>query len=324
MLSRRTTYGCAALLVAWLGLPSTPVAADGAGFSLENDFIVAQDFWYTHGLAVFADADVARVEGLSLGASLAQRIYTPREIRADPPSPRDVPYAASLLVSLRARWRLGAFALRGGVGFGTLGPRAQGERTQTRIHQLLRIRRPRGWEAQLDLGTVAQAELGGSVALARPLGALQGFFLADAALDAGHLRGGGAVTAALGFGGCLSDGARRGVGPLSPAGFAPTRQANARVALLVGGTLVGIASDAVLDARKAPLASQIDRRGYQAFVFGSVVFEGRYVTGRITQFFETRGFDAAGTNHPAWHRYTRFDVIVPFGRPISRPGNTGG
>jgi hypothetical protein len=170
---RRAAVCAAALLLA----ATAARADDGHRVSAieENDSFFESDDHYTQGLRLgYLGPDVARDSRWNapfdaLGAllpvfpaeagersrryalSFGQSMFTPTVISADPPDPRDRPYAgwlylgASLLQDTDRR-RLEHLELQLGV----VGPAALGKETQRWWHDLIGGTRPEGWDSQLE------------------------------------------------------------------------------------------------------------------------------------------------------------------------------
>jgi hypothetical protein len=134
----------------------------------ENDAYALRetDRWYTNGLSLAwlsaeeslpsplaaLDAGLARIFGPARsrwGLALSQTFFTPVDKRADPPDPRDRPYAGRLFLDLgldrRTANRLDHFGLQ----LGLVGPGAFGEEAQDLTHRILGERTARGWGSQL-------------------------------------------------------------------------------------------------------------------------------------------------------------------------------
>jgi len=138
-------------------------------FNWENDATRGSDRHYTQGARIrYLSSDEAapgwlrnfsemipalwfKSEAIKFGLEVGQELYTPEDLDANPPPPRDQPYAG---------WFYGAFSLqRRGPGLGgfpvmeqfrfdlgIIGPESLAEDTQKVWHG----RDPRGWDYQLD------------------------------------------------------------------------------------------------------------------------------------------------------------------------------
>jgi len=175
-LRRRLAGWGAALLIA--AAPAALRADDGHRLSVieENDSLFFEsDDHYTQGLRLgYLGPDVARdsewnapfdaLGGLlpvfpadaaersrRYALSVGQSFFTPNSISADPPDPRDRPYAgwlylgASLLQDTDRR-RLEHLELQLGV----VGPAALGKPVQRRWHEFIDTTEPEGWDSQLE------------------------------------------------------------------------------------------------------------------------------------------------------------------------------
>jgi hypothetical protein len=129
---------------------------------LDNDKPAGTDRWYSGGIqASLAGPGLRPPEALARpleallpgtpvwGIAVGQLIYTPREIYAATPDPRDRPYAA---------WLYGAVTLQGfgandmtgiELQFGMVGPAAQGRAVQSAAHRAAGLPQPRGWSHQI-------------------------------------------------------------------------------------------------------------------------------------------------------------------------------
>ncbi len=126
------------LRIGYLG----PDVKDGSGWNEPFDFLGGL-------LPVFpaGKAERSRRYGLSFG----QSFFTPSVITANPPDPRDRPYAGWLylgadLLQDTNRRMLEHLELQLGV----VGPAALGERVQRQWHELVDATEPLGWESQLE------------------------------------------------------------------------------------------------------------------------------------------------------------------------------
>ncbi len=159
-----------------LALLATPALAQQAprpdtratlSLGVENDvFGGGTDRYYSNGLLLAlgsASADLPQplawldrqldvLQGpgtLRWGASLNHAIFTPQDIRAAVPDPRDRPYAGLLLGSF-SRHRVTATSLSTvEIQAGVLGPMAGGEQVQNNWHALIGVRKAQGWSSQL-------------------------------------------------------------------------------------------------------------------------------------------------------------------------------
>jgi hypothetical protein len=172
----RLAFCGAALMIA--AAPTALRADDGQRLSIieENDSLFFDsDKHYTQGMRLgYLGPDVAPGSGWNdpfdafagflpvfpagekersrrYGLSLGQNFFTPSVISADPPDPRDRPYAgwlyvgASLLQDTDKRM-LEHLELQLGV----VGPAALGEQVQRQWHELVDATEPLGWDAQLE------------------------------------------------------------------------------------------------------------------------------------------------------------------------------
>ncbi|HEX6092819.1 MAG TPA: lipid A deacylase LpxR family protein, partial [Dongiaceae bacterium] len=171
----RLAFCCAALMIA---APAELRADDGQRLSIieENDSLFFDsDKHYTQGmrlgylgpdvepdsgwnkpfdvlggiLPVFQkeEAERSRRYGLSLG----QNFYTPSVISADPPDPRDRPYAGWLYLGADLLQDTGRRTLEHlELQLGVVGPAALGKQVQRQWHEFVDGTEPEGWAAQLE------------------------------------------------------------------------------------------------------------------------------------------------------------------------------
>jgi lipid A 3-O-deacylase len=134
----------------------------------ENDALAPRpsDHWYTQGFelrylsaplqaapdallfADFLDPTLPRERRFEL--SIGQAIFTPANLRAIPPDPRDRPYAGWLYAGVGLYRQNGHASLdHFELDVGVVGPDALAETVQDRFHALLRQPGPSGWPYQL-------------------------------------------------------------------------------------------------------------------------------------------------------------------------------
>ena len=162
-----------------LAQPAPPRPDTRATLSLgvENDlFGGGTDRYYSNGLLLAlgsASADLPaplawldrQLDGLQgpgvlrWGASLNHAIFTPQDIRAAVPDPRDRPYAGLLLGSFSLHRVTAASLSTVEIQAGILGPAAGGEFVQNNWHGLIGVRKAQGWSAQIPNTPVANLAL---------------------------------------------------------------------------------------------------------------------------------------------------------------------
>ena len=146
-------------------------AEQAVTLTVENDSFLTTDRHYTHGTRLsylhargwepvanflnrFPRGGLENLEKTGLGLALGQNIYTPAEIEIPSLIPDDRPYAGWMYAGLIFQ-RVGT---RGDIAIndyveldlGIVGPEAFGREAQTRWHEIVKARRPRGWDHQLD------------------------------------------------------------------------------------------------------------------------------------------------------------------------------
>ncbi|SDE39751.1 lipid A deacylase LpxR family protein [Rhodospira trueperi] len=141
---------------------------DGAivTFQLENDSFANTDRNYTNGVVIgyspamrdtpWADDLAAFLPLMSAYGrervlfSLGQTMFTPSDITIREPQPDEHPWAGFLFGSMElfseAEHHLDQMSLTVGM----VGPAAQAGITQTIVHDIMHVARPRGWDNQLD------------------------------------------------------------------------------------------------------------------------------------------------------------------------------
>ena len=139
---------------------------------LDNDAFAHEDDGYSHGLSLalvsprlerFSDGPVPAWVGRHLDRfsflegegvrtishSISQRLFTPSDIEAAVPDPRDLPYSALLYLlstaTVQDEDRLRALSL----GLGVVGPLALGEEAQRTVHRWIGSTEPEGWDSQV-------------------------------------------------------------------------------------------------------------------------------------------------------------------------------
>ncbi len=177
---RRIGWGILVWMVAMLSTASTPYAQDDVddrgsfALILENDFIANTDKAYTNGLFFTWSKPWIREEGgtgqekdvvfrltdrLSLtpavnrerrkAFSIGQALYAPDDIKTEVPDPDDFPYAGILTGKINVQYQNDRRADGMGLLLGLIGPSSQGEWVQKRIHDLIGVSDPKGWDYQL-------------------------------------------------------------------------------------------------------------------------------------------------------------------------------
>lgn len=89
-------------------------------------------------------------ETTSIYYSIGQDLYTPEDIKASNPDPKDRPYAAFLYVSTGLTSMTGNHIDDLEATIGIVGPWALGEQTQKFVHDALNADDPSGWDHQLE------------------------------------------------------------------------------------------------------------------------------------------------------------------------------
>jgi lipid A 3-O-deacylase len=169
MLPKRLLVACllaATGSTAQAACPAVPEDCAHAAFIIENDKPSGRDQYYTNGF-LFAWSSRAYEppewlapitgqagrfvagENLRWGLSFGQKMYTPRDTRARIPDPNDRPYAGWLYGALTlissGETQLSSVELQLGV----VGPSALGEQVQNIVHDVIGVRRSRGWDTQI-------------------------------------------------------------------------------------------------------------------------------------------------------------------------------
>ncbi|HTB79471.1 MAG TPA: lipid A deacylase LpxR family protein [Opitutaceae bacterium] len=136
----------------------------------ENDVFANTDRHYTNGVKLsWLSADltswgqtgwrqsflnalpfVNRPEGQkNFGVALGQNIYTPQNISASVPDPKDRPYAGWSYLEFAFISKTPAIADTISIQLGIVGPHSYAEETQRIVHEWIDSTHPRGWDHQL-------------------------------------------------------------------------------------------------------------------------------------------------------------------------------
>lgn len=141
---------------------------------LENDFIVNTDKAYTNGLFFVwtnpwtkenSGSDEKKnfllnmTDRFSLtpsegrerrtAFSFGQAMYAPDNIKTEIPDPDDFPYAGIITGKMNIQYQNRTRSDAIGILIGLVGPDAHGEWSQKRIHNLINVSDPKGWDHQL-------------------------------------------------------------------------------------------------------------------------------------------------------------------------------
>lgn len=273
--------------------PQQPREAPGTfTFQLDNDKIADTDRHYTNGvrigythdtptgqwLATGRDmADLAwfdSTEGLRVGWTVGQDMYTPEDVDAFVPDPTDRPYAGWAYLGLNAQsetlHRLDAVD----VNFGIIGPASNAAQTQNAFHRLINVSVSRGWRKQIhnEAGLlITRTAKYRAVAHDMPWGLsdglggrLQGDWIAHGTAQLGNVRTGAALGATVRLGANLRD----DFGP-TYGGFALAHKRPDRPtwSLFLGGEARAVAWDAFLDGNAFRDSPDVNKKPY--------VLEGR-------------------------------------------------
>lgn len=158
------------------GLVRSEEAGGGTLYlTFDNDFVAGSDDGYTSGFqlgyvsaghASFAAAPLVPdgvgrwLDGVGpfayperqrfVAYSLAQRMFTPRDIEREDVVEDDLPYTGLLALSGTVAAQSRAHLDAATVTIGVVGEPALGEPTQRHLHHVMGNREPRGWDHQLD------------------------------------------------------------------------------------------------------------------------------------------------------------------------------
>lgn len=160
----RRIIGCGLALVLW-GVAGQ-AGAQTFGVWLDNDIVGGTDRYYTNGIQfhyITPSKPLLGVGGWAdwipgspdtperrWGFAVGQKLFTPEDIQADPPSAKDRPYAGWLYGRASALATTPTQADRFEIDFGVVGPAAMGKETQQFVHKVLPGQiKPAGWAAQL-------------------------------------------------------------------------------------------------------------------------------------------------------------------------------
>ena len=84
-----------------------------------------------------------------IGISLGQNIYTPQNLTASPPDPKDRPYAGWTYLEFAFVSKTPVIADTISIQLGMVGPDSYAQQSQTIVHKLIDSAHPRGWNYQL-------------------------------------------------------------------------------------------------------------------------------------------------------------------------------
>lgn len=120
---------------------SMPWVKEGEDENKDGDFV----FSLTDRLSRVDGADRERRKSFAFG----QAMVTPDNIDHDIPHPDDFPYAGFLTGKMTVQYQDDQTADSMGILAGMVGPSAQGEWAQKKIHRMIGVADPKGWEYQL-------------------------------------------------------------------------------------------------------------------------------------------------------------------------------
>ncbi len=308
---------------------SAPVSASASddlpdrgsiAFVFENDVFVGTDRNYTNGLLLSYLSDVRPQDALTsriaralpgreepvatrFGVSLGHSIYTPEDISVATPLPDQHPYAGWLylgtsLVVERAG-HLDAMSLQVGI----VGPAAQGEWAQKKVHELVDTTEPRGWNNQLknEPGVVATWDRIWRLAVPRASWGRVGVdVLPSVSLSAGNVLTQAAIGTTIRIGTDLADdfGPVR-IGPSLAGAGLRKRYPKVGGYLYMGGSGRAVAQNIFLDGNTTRRSQSVERRvlvaegqaglvlHYERYrvAFSGVVRSREFETQRTTQAF---------------------------------------
>jgi len=139
--------------------------------NIDNDGLFGRDYGYTHGLIVKANSRADKSIGTYMpapvqliaswlllnvdsqkgwGASLGQKIWTPRDITELDEQQDDRPYAGLLFVKTRLFEYSPLLSNKYSLTLGVVGPKALAENSQAAVHRVIGSEEPLGWQQQLD------------------------------------------------------------------------------------------------------------------------------------------------------------------------------
>lgn len=162
----RWTATAAVLLAAAAG--GGPAAGQTFGFWADNDIVSGDDGYYTNGIQLYyitpnrpvvgaIDWLADPVTGSTLpvsrhyGFALGQKMFTPRDLTANPPSPNDRPYAGWLYGRLSVLTVEPRHVDRMALDVGVVGPWSLAEDTQKFVHRIVPgSTHPEGWSHQIE------------------------------------------------------------------------------------------------------------------------------------------------------------------------------
>lgn len=288
-------------------------------FVFENDVFVGTDRNYTNGLllsylsgAQSRDALSSRMaKALSLGESpdltrfglsLGHSLYTPEDISVPTPLPDQHPYAAWLYLGASLVAERGRHVDALSVQVGVVGPAAQGEWAQKKVHELVDTTEPRGWNNQLknEPGVVATWDRIWRFDLPFDWGRIRADVLPSVSLSVGNVLTQGAVGGLFRVGTDLEgDFGPPRIRPSLAAAGLRTAQDRLGGYLFVGGVGRAVAQNIFLDGNTTRRSQSVERRVLVAegqgglvlyfdryqLAFSGVVRSREFETQRTTQAF---------------------------------------
>lgn len=138
--------------------------------SVDNDDLFGRDYGYTHGLTVntnsktdnnidtYIPAPMQRIATYLLlndnsqkgwGASLGQKIWTPRNISQVDEQKNDRPYAGLLFVKMNLFEYSPILSNKYSLMLGVIGPQSLAESSQIAMHHIISATEPKGWQQQI-------------------------------------------------------------------------------------------------------------------------------------------------------------------------------
>lgn len=292
-------------------------AGEGGVLTLvvENDLFGGTDRDYTNGLRLewVAPRDEAprwlrqaaltqpfvALKGcdLRVGYAISHTLYTASDITLETPPPGDHPYAGHLAFNAFATARKDRSEHTLLVDLGLIGPSAQGEFVQTRWHQLIDGREPRGWDSQLhdELVFAIAGQRTQQLWSRGEAGGPQADLLGHAGLTLGTLRTDASLGATVRFGFDLdADFSPPRLRPaLTPSSlYRPSAPVGGYVFASVGGYWVG--RDVFLDGNTFRKSASVDREVWVSDVQAGAALHLRRYRFAFSYVHRTRQYDGQG------------------------------
>ncbi|MCR9097165.1 MAG: lipid A deacylase LpxR family protein [bacterium] len=303
---------CAGVFFAPQRVHADSVDRGSIAFVFENDVFMGTDLNYTNGLMLSYVSPVQAEDALPrrffrlfaseepapetrFGLFLGHSLFTPEDISVSTPLPDQHPYAGWLYggVSLIAEQERHVDSVS--IHAGVVGPAAQGEWAQKKVHELVDTTEPRGWNNQLknEPGVILTWDRIWRLDAPVARGRIRADVLPSVSLSAGNVLTQAAVGATARLGTDI-------VGDYGPPRIHPSGTGTGLRAtpgrfggyLFAGGHVRVVAHNIFLDGNTTRSSQSVDRRVLVAEAHGGLVLRcGRYQLG-FSGIVRSREFDS--------------------------------